>query len=111
MPTIRSVTSFSPAPAASANFSSAAALGSPRRGTANCTASLFFLRVFSVGIDDARHQRMPHPVLRAELREGDAAHAREDPARLDQRAFLPAPAIDLLEAAVDHRLRADSEQR
>src|SRR5256885_7327044 len=75
MPTIRSSTSSSPPPAASANFSSAAALGSPRRGTANCTASLFFLRVLFVGIDDARHQRMAHHVLRAELREGDAAHA------------------------------------
>src|SRR5437879_8850367 len=111
MPTIRSVTCFSPAPAASANFSSAAALGSPRRGTANCTASLFFLRVLFVGIDDARHQRMAHDVLRAELREGDAAHAGEDPARLDQPAFLPAPEIDLRDVAVDHRLGAEADAR
>src|SRR5207244_12113660 len=111
MPTIRSVTSFSPAPAASANFSSAAALGSPRRGTANCTASLFFLRVLFVGIDDARNQRMAHHVLRAELREGDAAYAVEDAARLDQAALLPAREIDLRDVAVDHRLGAEADAR
>src|SRR2546422_10714687 len=110
MPTIRSVTSLEPA-AARAHFNSAAALGSPRRGAANWTASLFFLRLLFVGIDDAGHQRMAHHVLRAELGERDAAHAGEDPARLDQPAFLPAPEIDLRDVAVDHRLGAEADAR
>src|SRR5258706_7827189 len=88
-----------------------AALGIPRRGTANCTEKLLLRRLFFVGIDDARDQRVPDHVLRAELGEGDAAHALEDAARLDQPALLPAREVDLRHVAVDHRRRAEADAR
>src|SRR5712692_11103893 len=109
-PTTRSVTSMEPE-TARAHLRSAAALGSPRTETANWTASLFFLRVLGVGIDDARHQRMAHHILRAELGERDAAHAGEDPARLDQAALLAAREVDLRDVAVHHRLGAEADAR
>src|SRR5687768_15860044 len=87
-----------------------AALGTPRRGTAYWTETLFFL-VRVVGIDDARHQQVPHHVLRAELREGDAAHALEDAPRLVQTALLAARQVDLRDVAVHHRLRAEADAR
>src|SRR5205085_12181740 len=88
-----------------------AALGTPRRGTAYCTDTLFVLRLLVVGIDDARHQRMAHHVLRAEFGEGDAAHAGEDAPRLDQAAFLAAREVDLRDIAIDHRLGAKADAR
>src|SRR5512147_1287409 len=96
---------------ASAHLRSEAALGSPRRGTANCTTTLFFRRVLFVGIDDARHQRVAHHVLRAELRERDAAHAVEDAARLDQAALAAAREVDLRDVAVNDRLCAEADAR
>src|SRR5688572_12251531 len=96
--------------AISAHLRSRTALGTPRRGTAYWMVTLFFRRGF-VGIDDARHQRMAHHVLRAELGEGDAAHAVEDAARLDQPALLVAPQVDLRHVAVHHRLGAEADTR
>src|SRR5205823_1421404 len=59
--------------------------GTPRRTTAYCTATLFFLRsVRVVRVDDACHQGVAHDVLCGELGEGDAAHAGQDAARLDE---------------------------
>src|SRR6185436_3316817 len=87
------------------------ALGTPRRGTAYWTTTLFFFGVRFVGIDDAGDQRVPHHVLRAELREGDAAHAVEDAARLDQPAFLAACEVDLGDVAVHHRPGAEADAR
>src|SRR5512145_613034 len=92
--------------AASAHLRRNAALGTPRRGTAYWTKILFFLLPRVVGIDDARDQRVAHHVLRAELGEGDAAHAGEDAARLDQAALPAAREIDLGDVAVHHRLGA-----
>src|SRR5690349_6373550 len=88
-----------------------AAPGTPRRGTAYWTTVLFFLLARVVGIDDARDQRVPYHVLRAELREGDAAHAVEDAARLDQSALLAAREVDLRHVAVHHRLGAEADAR
>src|SRR5687768_18335438 len=76
-PTTLKVTSM-PGKAASAQPRSDAVAGTPRRGTASCTATLFLVRVLLVGIDDARDQRMAHHVLGAELGERDAAHPGED---------------------------------
>src|SRR5688572_31613796 len=104
-PTMRITTS------ACAQRRNEAALGTPRRGTAYWTRTLFFLRVLLVGIDDARDQRMAHHVLRAELREGDAAHAVEDAPRLDQAALLAARQVDLRDVAVHHRPRAEADAR
>src|ERR1700757_1496374 len=92
-------------PAARAHVRSAAAPGTPRRGTPYCTTTLFVCRVRVVRIDDARDERMAHHVLCAELREGDAAHAVEDAPRLDEPAFLAAREVDLRDVAVHHRLR------
>src|ERR1041384_3239982 len=88
-----------------------AAAGTPRAPTAYCTETLFFLRALCVGIDDARDQRMAHHVLRAELGEGDAAHAGEDAARLDQAALLAAREVDLRHIAVHHCARAEAYAR
>jgi hypothetical protein len=52
-----------------------------------------------------------HHVLRAELREGDAAHALEDAPRLDQPALLAAREVDLGDVAVHHRLGAEADAR
>src|SRR5689334_8016010 len=104
-PTMRSVTGMS------AQRRRNAAPGTPRRGSAYCTEILFVLLGRVVGIDDARHQRVPHHVLRAELGEGDAAHALEDPARLVQPALLAAREIDLRHVAVHHRLGAEADAR
>src|SRR5437867_4484642 len=107
---MRSVTS--PAgDAARAHLRSAAAPGRPRWRSAYWTVMLFLRSVRFVGIDDARHQRMPHHVLRAELREGDAAHAVEDAARLDQAALLPARQVDLRDVAVHHGFGAEADAR
>src|SRR5258705_10301323 len=97
--------------AARAHLVNRATPGKPRRGTAYWTATLLLVGVRFVRIDDARDQRMAHHVLRAELREGDAAHALEDAPRLDQPALLPAGEIDLRDVAVDHRLRAEADAR
>src|SRR5258706_2670559 len=108
-PTTRSVM---PRPAAArAQRRKAAAPGSPRRGTANCTATSLLVRALLVGIDDARDQRMAHHVLRAELREGDAAHVVQDAPRLDEAALLPAREVDLRHVAVHHRPRAEADAR
>src|SRR5262245_10701138 len=84
-------------PAARANLRSTAALGAP--ATARCTDTLLcgrvFFRVLVVGIDDARDQRVAHDVDGGELAEGDAAHLREDAARFDEAALLPAREVDL----------------
>src|SRR5258708_20038490 len=91
---MRSVSS--PAGAAlRAHLRNAAAAGTPRRGTAYWIAMLFLRAVGFVRIDDARHQRMAHHVLRAELGKGDAAHVVEDPARLDQPPLLAPSEADL----------------
>src|SRR4051812_11909354 len=103
LPTIRSVIPGKLA----AHRRKEAAPGSPRRGTANWTSTLLLLRVLFVGIDDARDQRVAHHVLRAELGEGNAAHAGEDAPRLDQAAFLAAREVDLRHVAVHHRLGAE----
>src|SRR2546423_619725 len=97
--------------AAPAQVRSALALGTPRRGTAYCTRILFLCSVGFVRVDDARDERMAHHVLRAELREGDAAHAVEDAARFDQAALLAAREVDLRDVAVHHRLRAEADAR
>src|SRR5262245_10152041 len=86
-----------------------AAPGTPRRGTAYWISTLFFLLARVVGIDDAGHERMAHHVLRAGLGEGDAAHARQDAARLDQAALLAAREVDLRDVAVHHRLGAEAD--
>src|SRR3990172_11813536 len=98
---MRSVTCAARAAAARAQRPSARALGSPRRGAANCTATLLRLRrrLLRVRIDDSRHQRMAHHVLRAELAEGDAAHAGEDAARLDHAALLAWRQVGLRDVA------------
>src|SRR5687767_10825770 len=85
--------------------------GTPRRGTAYWTETLFFRRLLVVGIDDARHQRVAHHVLRAELRECDAAYLGEDAPRLDQAALLAARQVDLRDVAVHHRSRAEADAR
>src|SRR5690349_22580848 len=88
-----------------------AAAGTPRRGTAYWITRLFLLLVLVVGIDDARDQRVTHHVLRAELREGDAAHLREDAPCLDQPAFLAALQVDLRDVAVHHRAGTEADAR
>src|SRR4029079_17810356 len=95
-------------PAARAHARREAAPGTPRRETAYCTATLFLRSVRVVRIDDARDEGMAHHVLRAELREGDAAHAFEDAARLDEPALVAARQIDLRDVAVDHHLGAEA---
>src|SRR5258708_37975131 len=104
---------MSPAGAAlRAHLRSAAAPGTPRRGTAYWIAMLFLravgFRSFLIRIDDARHQRMAHHVLRAELGKGDAAHVVQDAARLDQPALLAACEVDLRDVAVHHCLGAEA---
>src|SRR4051812_25365354 len=106
-PTTRKV--IAAPPAARAQRRNAAAPGTPRRGTANCTEMSFLLRVFLVRIDDARHQGVADDILRAELREGDAAHLLQDAPRLDQPALLTAREVDLGDVAVHHRPRAEAD--
>src|SRR5918999_6247768 len=106
-PTMRKV--MTDREAASAHRRKEEAPGTPRRGTAYWIETLFFLLARVVGIDDARDQRVAHHVLRAELRESDAAHAVEDAPRFDQAAFLAAREIDLCHVAVDHRLGAEAD--
>src|SRR5690349_8354530 len=94
---------------ARAHARSAAAPGTPRRGTAYCTTTLFFCSVGVVRIDDACDKGMAHDVLRAELRERNAAHAVEDASRFDQPALLPAREIDLRDVTVHYCLRAETD--
>src|SRR3990170_931586 len=105
VPTIRSVTPEEP----KAHLRNDAALGTPRRGTASWIETLFLLRVLLVGIDDARDQGVAHHVLGAELRKGDAAHALEDAARLDQAALAAAREVGLRHVAVHHRFRPEAD--
>src|SRR5438067_320533 len=106
---MRSVIDF--APAVRAQVRSAPAPGTPRRGTAYCTATLFFCSVAVVRIDDARDEGMAHDVLRAELGEGDAAHTVENAPRLDEAALLSAREVDLRDVAVYHGLGAEADAR
>src|SRR5436190_22734033 len=99
------------APAARAHACREALAGSPRRGTAYCTLTLLVPGVRVVRVDDARHEGMAHDVLRAEVREGDAANALQDAPRLDQSALLPAREVDLRDVAVHHRLGAEADAR
>src|SRR5258707_14822447 len=78
----------------------AAAPGTPRRGTAYCTTTLFLCRVGFVRVDDARDERMAHYVLGAELRGGDAAHPVEEAAPLDPAALLAPGGGDLRDGAL-----------
>src|SRR5438105_486718 len=107
---MRSVTA-NPSDAARAHLPNVAADGTPRRGTAYCTETLVLGRRLVVGIDDARDEWMAHHVLRAELRERDAAHAGEDAPRLDEAALLPALQIDLRHVAVYYGLGAEADAR
>src|SRR6185436_4388855 len=107
--------------AARAQRRSRAGAGSPRRGAPYCTAisSLRTRRtgvaggaarlVVLVGIDDALHQRVPHHVLRAEVRERDAADFPQHLLRLYEPAFLAAREVDLGDVAVDYRLAAEPD--
>src|SRR5216110_2734799 len=96
-------------PALRAHACKAAAPGTPRLGTAYCTTTLFLRSVRVVSVDDPRDERVAHDVLRAELREGDAAHAFQDAARLDEAALVAARQVDLGHIAVDHRLGAEAD--
>src|ERR1044072_3923954 len=98
-------------PAARAHARRDAAPGTPRRDTAYCTATLFLRSVRVVRIDDARDERVAHDVLRAELREGDAAHAFQNAPRFDQAALVAARQVDLRDIAVDHPLGAEADAR
>src|SRR5579859_6920153 len=89
----------------------AAAAGTPRRGAAYCTTTLFLCRVGFVRVDDARDERVAHHVLRAELGEGDAAHAFQDATRFDQATLLAAGEVDLRDVAVHDGLRAEADAR
>jgi len=100
-PTIRSVRPSARLPP-EREFQQRRRARSPRRGTANCTASLFFLRGSFVGIDDAGHQRMAHYVLRARTPRRRCAHAGED-LRASISRFSARAEIDRV-IAVDHRL-------
>src|SRR4051812_4092910 len=99
------------AAAARAQRRSAAGAGTPERGIAYCTVTLFLRRGGVVGIDDARHQRVAHDVLRGELGEGDAADVGEDAPHFYQPAFLAAREVDLRDVAVHHRLGAEADTR
>src|SRR5687768_6776680 len=104
---MRSVTSTA---TSAAHLRNDLALGTPRRPTAYCRRTLLvFLRALVVGIDDARDQRMAHDVLRAELGEGDAAHAVQDAPRFDEAALLSAREVDLRHVSVHHGLGAEAD--
>src|SRR5512132_3554789 len=113
---MRTVTRASRSSAARAQRPNWVREGSPRAGTAYCTARssrglaiVLLLRVLLVGIDDALHQRVAHDVLRVDIGEGDAAHFLQYVLRLDQPALLPAREVDLGDIAVHHRFAAEAD--
>src|SRR6185436_17376389 len=64
-----------------------------------------------ISIDDALHERVAHHVARLKIGKGDAAHALQYDARLDESAFVAARQVDLRDVAGNDRFAAETDAR
>src|SRR6185369_1063573 len=62
-----------------------------------------------ISIDDALHERVAHHVARLKIGKGDAAHALQYDARLDEPAFVAARQVDLRNVAGNDRFAAETD--